>query len=36
MGTAEFMKIYMTLFSIYIAALILIEIFVFRKTGDKS
>lgn len=30
-GLAEFMKIYMALFSIYILALILIEIFVFRR-----
>lgn len=31
MGLAEFMKIYIILFIIYIAALILIEIFVFRR-----
>lgn len=31
MGVAEFMKIYMGLFSIYISALVLIEIFVFRR-----
>lgn len=31
MGLAEFMKIYMTLFSIYISALVLIEIFIFRR-----
>ena len=31
MGLAGFMKIYMVLFIIYITALILIEIFVFRR-----
>lgn len=31
MGTAEFMKIYIGLFVVYVMALILIEIFVFWK-----